>query len=81
MDGHHMLSIYETLIIVIKYQIYISSHIEKSTKFSQILQRLPKITSTSSSNSHFGDTSPLKVQVSFDSSVFEDQINADSLEK
>jgi hypothetical protein len=49
--------------------------------FSQILQRLPTITGTSSSSSHFGDTTPFKVQVNFYIPVFEGQIDADALEK
>jgi hypothetical protein len=49
--------------------------------FSQILQQLSTITSTSSSSSHFGDDTPFKVQVNFDILVFEGQIDVDALEK
>jgi hypothetical protein len=37
--------------------------------------------SASSSNNHFGSTSPFKVQVNFDIPVFEGQIDADALDK
>jgi hypothetical protein len=49
--------------------------------FSHILQLLPIATCTSSSNNHFGGTSPLKVQVNFDILVFEGQIDAEALDK
>jgi hypothetical protein len=49
--------------------------------FSHILQRLSIATSTSSSNNHFGSTSPFKVQIDFDILVFEGQIDADALDK
>jgi hypothetical protein len=49
--------------------------------FPQILQSLPTITRTSSSSSLFGDATPFKVQVNFDISIFEGQIDADALEK
>jgi hypothetical protein len=49
--------------------------------FSQILQRLSTITGASSSSSFFGDATPFKVQVNFDTLVFEGQIDADALEK
>jgi hypothetical protein len=39
---------------------------EMMENFSHILQRLPIETVTSSSNNHFGGTSPFKVQVNFD---------------
>jgi hypothetical protein len=43
--------------------------------FSQILQRLPT-GSTSTSNSHSGGTTPFKVKVKFDIPIFEVQIDA-----
>jgi hypothetical protein len=49
--------------------------------FSHILQCLPIATGASSSNSHFGNTSPFNVQVNFDILVFEGQIDADALDK
>jgi hypothetical protein len=49
--------------------------------FSHILQRLPIASEASSSSSHFGGTSPFKVQVNFDILVFEGQIDADALDK
>jgi hypothetical protein len=49
--------------------------------FAHILQCLPIASSTSSSSSHFGGTSPFKVQVNFDIPVFEGQIDAKALEK
>jgi hypothetical protein len=49
--------------------------------FSHILQCLPIETGASSSNNHFGSTSPFKVQVNFDILVFEGQIDADALDK
>ena len=49
--------------------------------FSHILQCLLIVTCRSSSNNHFGSTSPSKVQVNFDIPVFEGQIDADALEK
>jgi hypothetical protein len=49
-------------------------------KFSHILQCLPIATDTSSSSSHFGSTSPFKVQVNFDIPVFEEQIDAEALD-
>jgi hypothetical protein len=54
---------------------------EMMENFSHILQRLSIETSTSSSNNHFGSTSPFKVQVNFDILVFEGQIDADALDK
>ena len=50
---------------------------EMMDNFSHILQRLPIESSTSSSSSHFGGTSPFKVQVDFDITVFEGHIDAD----
>jgi hypothetical protein len=49
--------------------------------FSHIFQCLPIALGTSSSSGHFGGTSPLNVQVNFDISVFEGQIDAEALEK
>jgi hypothetical protein len=49
--------------------------------FSQILQRLPTIISMSSSSGLFGDTTTFKVQVNFDITVFQGQIDVDALEK
>jgi hypothetical protein len=54
---------------------------EMMENFSHILQRLPIATGASSSNNHFGSTSPFKVQVNFDIPVFEGQIDADALDK
>jgi hypothetical protein len=48
---------------------------------SNILQHLSIAIGASSSNNHFGSTSPFKVQVNFDILVFEGQIDADALEK
>ena len=49
--------------------------------FPHILQCLLIATDASSSRSHFGDTSPFKVQVNFDIPVFEGQLDAEALEK
>jgi hypothetical protein len=49
--------------------------------FSQILRCLPITTDVSSSSSHFGGTTPFKVQVNFDILIFEGQIDVDALEK
>jgi hypothetical protein len=49
---------------------------EMLENFYQILQRLPIIIGTSSSSNRFGDTTPFKVQVNFDITVFECHINA-----
>jgi hypothetical protein len=49
--------------------------------FSHILQHLPIASCASSSSDQFGGTSPFKVQVNFDIPIFEDQIDADSLDK
>ena len=54
---------------------------EMMENFSHILQHLPIASDTSSSSSHFGGTSPFKVQVNFDIPVFEGQIDAEALEK
>ena len=48
-------------------------------KFSQILQRLPT-GSASTSNSHFGGRTPFKVQVKFDIPIFEGQIDANVID-
>jgi hypothetical protein len=44
---------------------------EMMENFSHILQFLPIATGASSSNNHFGCTSPFKVQVNFDIPIFE----------
>jgi hypothetical protein len=49
--------------------------------FTHILQCLLIATCASSSNDHFGGTSPFKVQVNFDILIFEGQINANAVEK
>ena len=49
--------------------------------FPHILQLLPITTYASSSRNHFVGTSLFKVQVNFDISIFEGQIDADALEK
>jgi hypothetical protein len=49
--------------------------------FSHILQHLSITIDVSSSNNHFGGTSPFKVQVNFDIPVFKGYIGADALEK
>jgi hypothetical protein len=49
--------------------------------FAHILQGLPIAVGTSSLSSHFGGTSPFKVQVNFDIFVFEGQIDAKALDK
>jgi hypothetical protein len=54
---------------------------EMMENFSHILQCLSIATGTSSSNNHFGGTSPFKVQVNFDIPVFEGQIDAEALDK
>ena len=54
---------------------------EMMENFSHILQRLPIAIGASSSNNHFGSTSPFKVQVNFDILIFEGQIHADALDK
>jgi hypothetical protein len=51
-------------------------------KLSHILRRLPMVVAEASSTSnHFGGETPFKVQVNFDIPLFEDQIDADALEK
>jgi hypothetical protein len=47
--------------------------------FAQILQRLPTISASTSSN-HSGGTTPFKVQVNFDIPIFEGQIDADVID-
>ena len=54
---------------------------EMMENFDHIPQRLLIIESVSSSNDHFGGTSPFKVQVNFDIPVFEGQIDVDALKK
>jgi len=54
---------------------------EMMDNFAHILQRLPIAICTSSSSNHFGGTSPFKIQVNFDITIFEGQIDVDSLEK
>jgi hypothetical protein len=49
--------------------------------FSHILQCLLIAIDTSSSNNHFGSTSPFKVHVNFDIYIFEGQIDVDALAK
>jgi hypothetical protein len=49
--------------------------------FSHILKCLSIASGAYSSSSHFGGTSPFKVQVNFDIPVFEGQIDAEALEK
>ena len=49
--------------------------------FSHILKCLLIEANTYSSSSHFGDTSPFKVQINFDILVFEVQIDADDIDK
>jgi hypothetical protein len=49
---------------------------EMMENISHILQCLSIATWASSSNGHFGRTSPFKVQVNFDIHVFEGQIDA-----
>ena len=48
--------------------------------FAQILQRLAT-GSTSASNSHSGGATPFKVQVKFDISIFEGQIDANAVDR
>ena len=48
--------------------------------FAQILQRLPR-GDASASNSYSGNATPFKVQVNFEISIFEGQINADVVDK
>jgi hypothetical protein len=48
--------------------------------FVQILQRIP-ISGASTSNNHSGGTTPFKVQVNFDIPIFEDQIDADVVDR
>jgi hypothetical protein len=54
---------------------------EMMENFSHILQHLSIATGVSSSNIHFGSTSPFKVQVNFDIPIFEGQIDANALDK
>jgi len=48
--------------------------------FAQILQRLPR-GDTSTSSSYSGSTTPFKVQVNFEIPTFEGQIDADIVDK
>jgi len=54
---------------------------EMMENFSHILQCLPITIGMSSSSDHLVGTSPFKVQVNFDITMFEGQIDADALEK
>jgi hypothetical protein len=54
---------------------------EMMDNFAQILQRMPTAANAPSTSSHFGDTTPFKVQVNFDIPLFEGQIDADALDK
>jgi hypothetical protein len=54
---------------------------EMMENFSHILQCLPIATGTSSSNDHFGGTSPFKVHINFYINVFEGQIDIEALDK
>jgi hypothetical protein len=54
---------------------------EMMENYSHILQCLLIAECASSSNDHFGSTSPFKVQVNFDIPIFKGQIDADALEK
>jgi hypothetical protein len=54
---------------------------EMMENFSHILQRMSIATDAYSSRGHFGGTSPFKVQVNFDITVFEGQIDAKALDK
>jgi hypothetical protein len=49
--------------------------------FTHILQRVSIKTGVSSSSTHFGGTSPFKVDVNFDILIFEGQIDVDALDK
>ena len=48
--------------------------------FAQILQRLPR-GDTSASNNYSGNTTPFKVEVNFEISIFEGQIDVDAVDK
>ena len=48
--------------------------------FSQILQRLPTSSASTSSN-HFAGVTPFKVQVNFDIPLFEGQIDVDAIDR
>ena len=54
---------------------------EMMDNFAQILRRMPAATAGSSSSSHFGGSTPFKVQVNFDIPLFEGHIDGDVLEK
>ncbi len=49
--------------------------------FSQTLRRLLTTTEGTLNNNQFGGPNPFKVQVNFDITLFEGQIDADALEK
>jgi len=50
--------------------------------FAQILRRLlVAATEASSTSNHFASATPFKVQVNFDITLFEGQIDVDALEK
>jgi hypothetical protein len=48
--------------------------------FTQILQRLPS-GGASASNNHSGGATPFKVQVNFDNTIFDGQIDADAVDR
>ena len=54
---------------------------EMMDNFAQILRRMPAATARSSSSSHFGGSTPFKVQVNFDIPLFEGLIDGDSVDK
>ena len=54
---------------------------EMMENFSHILQCMSIETCKSSSNNHFGSTSPFKVQVNFDILILKGQIDVDALDK
>ena len=53
---------------------------EMMENFAHFLQCLPIASGASSSNGHFGGTSPFKVQFNVDILVFEREIDAEALE-
>ena len=53
---------------------------EMMDSFTQILLRIPTVTSVSSTSSRFRDATPFKVQVNFDIPLFEGNIDADALD-
>ena len=54
---------------------------EMMDNFAQILRRMPTATEGASSSSHFGGSTPFKVQVNFDIPLFEGQIDGDVVNK